>query len=97
MESWTNILAILERGFGKCLADLGKARVCSTNTFVINSLNNLLSHILVRISLWCHHAQTVGNGASSHKTHYIFSEILSLKWHLNRCIGSKVTPIWLNG
>ena len=45
------------------------------------------------------HAQTVNNGASSHKTNYfdIFSEILNLGGHLNRCIGSKVTAIFLNG
>ena len=37
--------------------------------------------------------------ASSHKTNYIdiFSEILNLEGHLNRCIGSKVTGILLNG
>ena len=41
----------------------------------------------------------VKNGASSHKTNYIdiFSEILNLEGHLNRCIGSKVTAILLNG
>ena len=35
----------------------------------------------------------VTNGASSHKTIYIdiFSEIVNLEGHLNRCIGSKVT------
>ena len=41
----------------------------------------------------------VKNGASSHKTNYIdiLSEILNLEGHLNRCIGSKVTAILLNG
>ena len=35
----------------------------------------------------------------SHKTNYIdiFSEILNLEGHLNRCIGSKVTAILLKG
>ena len=39
------------------------------------------------------------NGASSHKTNYfdVFSEILYHEGHLNRCIGSKVTAILLNG
>ena len=41
------------------------------------------------------HAQTVKNGASSHKTNYI--DILNLVGHLNRCIGTKVTAILLNG
>ena len=42
---------------------------------------------------------TVRNGASSHKTTYIdiFSEILNLEGHLNCCISSKVTAIFLNG
>ena len=49
----------------------------------------------MKIYLWRHYAQTVKNCASSHKTNYIdvLSEILNLEWHLNRCIGSKVTAI----
>ena len=41
----------------------------------------------------------VENGASSHKTNYIdiCPEILNLEGHQNRCIGSKVTAILLNG
>ena len=41
----------------------------------------------------------VNNGASSHKTNYIdiFSDILNPEGHQNRCIGSKVTAILLNG
>ena len=52
----------------------------------------------MKISLRRRHAQTVKNGASSHKTNYmdIFSDILNLE-HQNRCIGSKVTAILLNG
>ena len=51
----------------------------------------------MKISLRRRHAQTVKIGASSHKTNYvdIFSEILNLEGHLNRCIGSKVTAILL--
>ena len=41
----------------------------------------------------------VKNSAPSHKTNYIdiFSEIQNLEEHQNRCIGSKVTAILLNG
>ena len=58
-----------------------------------------MSHPLVQISLRRRHAQTVINCASSRKTTYIdmFSEILNLDRHPNRCIGSKVTAILLNG
>ena len=53
----------------------------------------------MKISLRRRHAQTVKNGASSHKTNYIdiFSEILNPEGHQNRSIGSKVTAILLNG
>ena len=77
------------------LADPGKARGCSTNTSVIHSV----SDPLVKISLRRRHARMVKNGDSSHKTDYmdIFSENLNLEGHPNRCIGSKVTAILLNG
>ena len=54
---------------------------------------------LVNIYLRRRHAQTGKHGASSHKTYYIdiFSEILNLEGHQNRCIGSKVTAILMNG
>ena len=53
----------------------------------------------MKISLRRRHAQTVKNGASSHKTNCIdiFSEILNPEGHQNRCIGLKVTLILLNG
>ena len=56
-------------------------------------------HPLVKISLRRRHAQTIKNGSSIHKTNYIgtFSAIPNLEGHLNRCIGSKVTAIQLNG
>ena len=81
------------------LADPGKARGCLTNTFVIHWLSHWLSHPLVKIYLRRRHNQMVKNGASSHKTNYIeiFSEILNLEGHLNRCVGSAVTAILLNG
>ena len=64
-----------------------------------DSLINSFIHPLVKISLQRRHAQTVKNGASSHKTNYIdiLTEILNLEAHLNRWIGSKVMAILLNG
>jgi hypothetical protein len=58
-----------------------------------------VSHPLVKISLRRRHAQTVNNCASSYKINYIdiFSQNLNLEGHLNRCIGSKVKAILLNG
>ena len=60
--------------------------------------NDLLSHPLVKISVWRRHTKTVENGASSHKANYItiFSEILNLEEHQNCCSGLKVTVIFLN-
>ena len=49
------------------LADLGKARGCSTNTSVINSL----THPLVKVFLRRRHAVMVDDGAFSHKTDYV--------------------------
>ena len=72
------------------------ARGCSRNTFVIKSL----SDPLVKKSLQRQPAQTVRNGAFSHKINYIdiYSEILNLDGHPNRCIGSKVMAIcWMGG
>ena len=53
----------------------------------------------MKIPLRRRHAQTVKNGASSHKTNHfgIFSEILNPEEHQNRFIGSKVTAILLMG
>ena len=58
-----------------------------------------MSDRLIKISLRRCHAQTVKNGASSHKTNYfyIFSENPNLEGHQNRCIGSKVTALLLKG
>ena len=55
------------------LADPGKARGCSTNTFIIDLLINLLSHwSFVKISLQRPHALMVEDGAFSHKIDYSF-------------------------
>ena len=77
------------------LADPGEASGCSSNTFSIR----WLSHPLVKISLRRRHAKMVKHGASCHKTNYIdiFPEILNLDGHQNRCVGSKVMAILLNG
>jgi hypothetical protein len=66
---------------------------------VIHSLADSLSHPLVKLFLRRRHAQMVSNGASSHKTNYfdILSKNLNLEGHPNRCIGSKVMAILLNG
>ena len=45
------------------------------------------------------HVLVVTNGAFSHKIDNasVFWEILNLEGHLNRFMGSKVTPILVNG
>ena len=57
------------------LVDPGKARGCSTKTYV----TDWLSHRLVKIYLRHFHAQKVKNGASSQETIYIdiFSDDLT--------------------
>ena len=51
------------------------------------------------ISLQRRHVLVVKDGAFSRKIDYvlIFRELLNLEVHLNRCIGSKVTAILVNG
>ena len=51
------------------LANLGKARGCSTNTYVINSF---IPSWFEKISLWRRHAFMVEDGAFSHKICYNF-------------------------
>ena len=81
----------------KCLSLLTdrKARGCSTNTFVINSV----SHPLVIIYLRRRHTLMVEDGAFNQIINYIpvVQENLNFKGHLNRFIGSKVTEILVNG
>ena len=79
-----------------CLADPGKARGCSPNTFVTDSLIELLSEPLVKIYLRRRHALMVEDGAFSQKIDY-FSIFLNFEEHLNRFIGSKVTGILVKG
>ena len=80
-------------------ADPGKARGCSTNTYVIISLIDSLTHPLVKIPLRHRHALMVEDGAFCHKTDYVpyLNPNLNLKGHLNCFIGSKVTAILVNG
>ena len=51
--------------------------------------DSVIQSWFVKISLRCRHAQTVKNGASSHKANYIdiFSDILNPEGHQNRYIG----------
>ena len=81
------------------LADPGKARGGWLYKHLASLVIHSFIHPLVKISLRRRHPKTVNNGAFSHETNYIniFSEILNLEGHLNRCIDSKVTAIWLNG
>ena len=55
--------------------------------------------MVVKISLWCHHALMVEDGAFSHKIDYvtIFKEIPNHKGHPNCITGSEVTAFWRNG
>ena len=74
------------KNFVDKLAEPGEARGCFTNTFVIYSLPNGLSHSLVKISIQRRHALMVEDGAFSNKKDYItvfFLENPSLEGHLN--------------
>ena len=53
------------------LADPGKARDCSINSFVINCLIRLVSHSFPPTALRRRHAQTVWDSYFSHKIEYI--------------------------
>ena len=78
------------------LADPCKARGCSTNSFVVNSI---IQSWFVKISLGRRHALVVEDGAFSHKMDYFkkIMGILNLEGHSNCITGSKVLAILLNG
>ena len=59
----------------------------SQGLLYIYYLIHSFSHL--KISLWHRHTQTVKDCASSHK--------IGHEGHLNCCIGSKVTGIWVKG
>ena len=63
------LVSITERRWEYYLADPGKARGCSINTFVTDSL--IKSVHFVKISLRRRHALLVEDGAFSHKIDYI--------------------------
>ena len=67
------------------LADPGKARGCSTTTFVIHSLIRSLSNPLLPTASWIRHAQTVIVSTSSYKMDYVIviKSFLNPKAHQN--------------
>ena len=75
------------------LADPGKARGCSTNSLVINSL----SHPFPPTALRRRHAQMVKYRAYSYKIDYVIviKSFPNTKGHQNPISGSKVTAILL--
>ena len=58
---------LVSHGLPKHLADPGKARGCSTNTFVINWVINWLSDPIVKIFLQCRHALMQPNRTTGSK------------------------------
>ena len=83
----------------KCLAGPEEARGCSTNTFVINSLINLVSQPFPPTSLRRRYAQTVRDSSSSYKIDYVIviNNFINPEGHQNPISGSKVTAIFLKG
>ena len=61
-------------------------------------MNQLTDSSLLKKSLWPRHAQTVGDGAFSHKIDYIrrIFVVLNLQGHTNWIICSRVRAIFLN-
>ena len=93
---WTFGLSLTKANIGKVfLPDPGKARGCSTNT----SLTQSLSDPLVPRALWHRHAQTFRDTPSSYQIDYVIvlKNFLNPKGHQNQINGSKVTAILLKG
>ena len=80
----------------KYLADPGKARGCSTNTYVTHSLIHLLSHPLVSHSFTAAPRQD-GLRSFSYKNDYLLvtKNFLNPERYSNLINGSKVTAILL--
>ena len=97
-----NISDGLGKSSTKCyvslLADLGKARGCSTSTCVTNRLKSV-NHSFPPTALCCRNAQTVRDSSSTYKIDYVIvmKKFLNLKRHQNCISGSKVTVILLKG
>ena len=81
------------------LADRGKVRGCSTNTFVIHWLITWLSDPLFKISLRRRQVLKVEDGAFSHRIDYVhfFYEILKPEEHPNCITGQKLRGFWWMG
>ena len=80
------------------LTEAGKARGCSTNSFVISSLIHWIIHFSFSSqSLRRRHAQTVTDSTSSYKIVYVLviKIFLNPEGHQNPTSGSKVTVILL--
>ena len=85
-----------QQGYPVYLAERGKARGCSTSSFVIHSLSN---QPFPPTTLWRRHAQTVRDRSFSYKIDYVIGikNILYPEAHQNPIRGSKVTAILLKG
>ena len=69
----------------QCLADPAKARGCSINSLVINSLTDKVSR----------HAQTVRDSTSTYRIDYVIViNFPNPKGHQNPISGSKVTAFY---
>ena len=72
-------------------ADPGEARGCFTNIVMVNSLTKYVTLFLPR-AIWHRKAQTVKEGASSHKIDHFsqVQDLLNLEGHQNCIYASKV-------
>ena len=81
------------------LADPGKARGCSINSLVINSLTDWFSQPFPLTALRRRHTQMVRDWCSSYKIDYVIGikTFLNTEGHQIPISGSKVTAILLKG
>ena len=79
------------------LADLGEARGCSTNTFVIDSFIDWLTDPLVSHIFTTPPRPSVRDRSSSYKIDIVIKNFLNPGGHLNPISGSKVTAILPKG
>ena len=81
------------------LADPGKARGCSINSLVIDSLIHSVSEPFSPTASRRRYAQTVKDRSSSYKIDFfiVIKTFLNLEGHPIHMSGSKVTAILLKG
>ena len=81
------------------LADPGKARGCSTNSLVNNSLIHSVREPFPPTALQRRHGQTFRDSTSSYKIDYVIviKNFLNPEGHQNPISGSKVMAILLKG